>query len=163
MAADGLSVSEVRITNQSCLGQLVSFIAPLTPSTAPIQTGADGKRRFEARNIALPNSRTFGITGVLFDADAADLSHEQGVGGLSITVALGVCNTHWAATAEPDGDGDGWSDRGELRLGSNPSVFNQTPEHREIPSLLPLYVRPCDDLVDNDGDAAVDTANQGCA
>ena len=162
VSADGLSISEVRMTNHSCLGALTSFAAPLAPGVAPIQTGPDGRQRFEAKDISIPNSRTFDIVGVLFDADAADHSNEQAVGGLSIVVTLGRCNANWTATANPDGDTDGWSERAEIRMGSSPSFGGHTPEHREIPGVLPFYVRPCDDLVDNDADGAVDLADQGC-
>ena len=162
VSADGLYVAEVRVTNHSCLGALTSFTALLAPDVAPISTGSDGRRRFEARDISIPNNRTFDIVGVLFDADAADHTAEQGVGGLSMMIALGRCNANWTATANPDGDTDGWSDRAELRLGSNPGNFANSPEHGEIPAVLPFYVRPCDDLVDNDADGGIDKADQGC-
>jgi hypothetical protein len=164
VSSDGLSVSEVRMTNHSCLGALTTFAAALAPGVAPIQTDSVGRRRFAAQGIPIPpNDRTLDIVGVLLDADGADGTDEQAVGGLSILIALGRCNSTWVASAEPDSDSDGWSNRGEINLGSNSNQAASTPEHRDIPSLLPLYVRSCDDLVDNDLDSAADTSDRGCA
>lgn len=162
VAPDGLSIAEVRMTNHSCLGALTSFVAPLEPDVAPIRPGPDGRPRFDARDIAWAFG-TFDIEGVFLDADAVETTAEQALGGLSIVRFLGRCNSRWIATATPDSDQDGWSDTGELRLGSSPGFVDRTPEHRETPT-TPLYgPDSCHDLVDNDADGLIDGADTGCA
>jgi hypothetical protein len=162
VSPDGLYVAEVRMTNHNCLGALTSFIAALEPDVAPIQPGLDGRPRFDARSIPWQFG-TFDIEGVFLDADAVDNSAEQALGGLSVVRSLGRCNASWVATTAPDSDFDGWSNTGELRLGSPPNATNRTPEHEEIPT-TPLYgPDSCHDLVDNDGDGFVDSADPDCA
>jgi hypothetical protein len=54
-----------------------------------------------------------------------------------------------------DADGDGWLDFTEEEWGSNPNDANSTPEHGYV-------YESCLDGADNDGDGAVDSADQGC-
>jgi hypothetical protein len=54
-----------------------------------------------------------------------------------------------------DTDGDGWQDFTEEAWGSNPNDPNSTPEHGYV-------IETCSDGIDNDGDGAIDAADDGC-
>jgi hypothetical protein len=165
-SADGLYVAEVRVTNHSCLGALTSFVVPLGPEKAPIQIGPDGRRRFDVRNVPIPpgNTSTLDFEGVLMDADGVGNTAEHALGGASLVIRLGRCNASWTAGAVvPDSDHDAWHDAAEIQLGSSPYNGASTPEHLDVPTTPLRGPDSCQDLVDNDRDGLVDSADPDCA
>jgi hypothetical protein len=97
---------------------------------------------FSARDVPVPiapdpgHTHTLDIDGVFFDADG-NATPEQALGGIIFFSGLNQYNFRWVATQAAAGsDGDGWSDGGEQRLGSEQQGqtafgfgFSSTPEH----------------------------------
>ena len=136
----------------------------LASNVLPIFVDVNGRLRFSGRNIQVAVGSILGIDGFIFDGDALDSNSEQAIGGLLLTRGASSCIHRWWATADPDNDLDGWNNRAEARLGSNLNARPSTPEHREVPTGLPLYsVGPCVDVIDNDIDGSVDAADTNCA
>jgi len=136
----------------------------LSPDVLPINIDESGRLRFSARDIPVSVSRTLGIDGFIIDADGFDGNSEETLGGLLFTAGPLACPHRWWATTNQDNDLDGWNNRAEIRLGSNPNSRASTPEHREVPIGLDLQGDPpCADFIDNDLDELIDDDDPGCA
>lgn len=158
LSSDGSQVVEIVSDALSCsFGDSHTFtINPGIPVTGG---------RFSARDVPVPvdpdpfdpHAHTLDIDGVFFDADGNG-TPEQALGGLSFVSGPNRCNFRWVATqAAADSDGDGWSDGGEQRLGSEQRGqtafglgFSSTPEHREVRTTCLSGPGPCRDFADND-------------
>jgi hypothetical protein len=155
-SADGTHVA--RILGAVNCGDRYPFDVHLSPGVLPIS----GDGRFSATGISVPGA-ALDVDGVIFDADQADDSSEQALGGLTIIRGSRACPYQWWATAEPDTDRDGWNNRAEQRLGSTITDRLSVPENAEVPG-TPFYgPAHCADGADNDLDGATDGSDSDCA
>ena len=69
--------------------------------------------------------------------------------------ADGFAAATWLLPPLVDSDGDGWMDAIEGGLGSDPADPSSTPEHIALPE-------SCMNTTDDDGDGAIDEADDGC-
>jgi hypothetical protein len=134
------------------------FDVNLDPDVLPI----DGEGRFSATGISIAVGTILDVDGIFLDADTADGTFEQALGGLTFTRVSHACPYQWWATTDPDTDDDGWNNRAEQRLGSQPAARLSIPEHIELPR-TPFYGPVhCEDGADNDLDGLTDGDDPSC-
>jgi len=160
VSADGNRVERIAADGASCgFATVPAFTLPVDRPIASGRFSVSGEpvvERQPGRRIGLA------VDGVFRDADG-DGRIDQGLGGFAITSDEGRCNFQWVATALPDQDGDGWSDRIEVDLGSDPRDSASTPEDAAVPTTRLFGPGVCRDYEDNDGNQTVDRADARCA
>jgi hypothetical protein len=156
-SSDGSYIARI-FGGVNCTDGRFPFSVDLPPAVLPI--GGDGT--FSGTGIAIAVGTELDVDGVIFNADSADQNSEQALGGATFLRGSGACPYRWWATADPDADRDGWNDRAEQRLGSDPADRLSVPEHVEVPR-TPFYGPVhCEDGVDNDLDGLVDGDDPSC-
>jgi hypothetical protein len=166
VSADRKRIVWIAATDVGCgFARRCDFEVALSPGIA-ITAGADGLMRFVQQDIPVAmgeETHSLDIDGVLFDADGFGNTAEQALGALSYSVGgADLDHYSWSAATLDDEEGDGWGRAGEIRLGSDPAWWDNTPEDKRVPTTSGLGPDPCHDFDDNDRDGQVDAQDPGC-